>query len=354
MAVLIIVVIESFAFSHAYLSADMSNLCIIHKSGIIKDRENFDVVVFGASRALSIDGKALEQSEDGEGYSVYNLALPHLGTSLEFYLALKKYLEHKVRPKLILLSIPPEMFGVTDKDGIFEGDPRKEAGRFRRFFDLSDLIFNVPFRGKWSIVKEYTRNMIPSFNYGQFITRPYSFLSLETWRTKWTKEIMIRNRNILRHLDETNGQLVYHADRIVPEGELFQVMPTRETGRITAGNVESAENIERFVALANRHDIPVLFFFMPLVHERYEKMEEIGYIDSIMKRIRCFEDRYGRFHYVDIGPLSYTKDFFGDWSHLNRRGVARFNRELQMRFKEMLRQAGLSKYANHLSLKGAL
>jgi len=331
---IVVALLEIFLFSRAHLLADRSTVCIVHKSQMIKKTKGPDIVLFGASRALAINAKKIEESTGGK-FTVYNYALPHLGTTLQFYLTLKKYLEHNNRPRLIILSAPPEMFGVVDKEGIFRDDPRGEMNRFRRFFSALFLLQNVQFKEKWGLLREYINNIIPSFNYRTFVSDS-TISSAKNRGLKRISFLIKRNSDIIRHLEETNGQMVYNADRVVSREERLKRLPETEESDFSILNIGVARNIEKFIALADDNNIPTVLFFMPLLSDRYSRMEEMGYFKEITRVLQEYQKKYSSFRYYDSAPLTYGREYFGDWSHLNQKGVERFNREFINCFQDML------------------
>ena len=340
-ALVVVLAVEVLLFSRSYLVADVSNACIVHKARWIRAAGREDIIVIGASRALSIDAAAIGK-ELGGSLSVVNFAVPHAGTSLEFYLLLKTYLAHRQnRPAAILLSVPPEMLGIDDLDGVFQGDPRGEMGRFRRLFTVWDLVRYTPFREKWSIVPRYRDSILPSYHYGRLAVDSYPLASPLTWRWERLREIVEWNRTILHRLDVTRGQLVYYSDEVVSAEKINEGIPVQSGGHIAVDKVEKSKNIERFISLAEKEGIPVIFFFMPLIEERCEKMQAMGFIAEVNNKLLGYEKRYGNFYFYRGLNLSYERESFGDWSHLNNRGAVRFNEELRGRIREMLHTAGV-------------
>ena len=334
---IVVVILEAAVFSGTYLLGDVSNVSIVYKEEFIEEPGDYDVVIFGASRALAIDARSLE-GLDNRFRTVYNCALPHLGTSLEYALTLRKYLENKENPDVILLSIPPEMFGITDKEGIFAGDPQGEMGRFRRFFSCVDLIRFVPFREKWTLVADYAYTLLPSANHAFFVRRIFPLDKIPEWRMRlgWARAHCGNNRAALEHMIQTNGQVIYHADAVVSEEAFDTGLPAQKDDRISLDNVSRAHNVTRFIEIACEENIPVLFFFMPVIDERYQVMKERGFMDAVEAKLRTWEKDYPNVRYCRFYDIAYDRQYFGDWSHLNAAGVERFNTELRRNFSRLM------------------
>jgi len=336
-AVIIVVILEVVVFSGIYLLGDVSNVCIVHKEEFIEEPGDYDVAVFGASRALAIDARSLEGLDD-RYMTVYNCSLPHMGTSLEFALTLRKYLENKEKPDVIMLSIPPEMFGIADKEGIFAGDPQGEMGRFRRFFSCVDFLRFVPFREKWRLITDYVYTLLPSANHAFFIRRILPLDKIPEWRrrVRWAYIQYGKNRTALEHMIQTNGQVIYHADAVVSEEAFDTGLPAEKDDRISVDNISRVHNVSRFMEIACEENIPVLFFFMPVIAERYKVLEKCGFMDAVEAKLRAWEKEYPNVRYCRFYDIAYDKQYFGDWSHLNAAGVERFNAEIRRNFPRLM------------------
>ena len=309
-------ILELIVFSNGYLCADKSTLCIVHKAKMLKARKS-DIIILGQSRSLAINGKKLEDSLGGR-YSIYNYANPTLGTNLQYYLILKEYLQYHEKPKAILLTVPIEHIGLYEKHGIFRalgrGIEHQFLKRFCRYFNPLFMMLNVPFEEKWRSLRQYAELVMPSSNYRIFIK--------DRVTNKDLRKVIDRNILILESMDASNGQMLFYEDKIVSDKELSEKLPT---GKKT-GSIED-KNIEKFLQLANKEKIPVLFFLMPICKLRYEVMENLDWFNDIYAILNRYEKKYEYFNFWQAN-IKYEKKYFGDWSHLNKNGADKFNNEL--------------------------
>lgn len=325
--------LESVVFSKAYLLASRDLVCIAYKDGLIKKRHGAEIVILGLSRALSVNARSLEELTDGKK-RVYNYSFPNLGIREQLFLVTKKYLFFCGKPELIIASLPVESFfkneekDILGTDGICKGPPRPEINRLVRFIDLWALLNGVPFPQGYILIPPYIMNLLPSMHYSAFIRRSLSPLS---WRSIRRCAGVIRERiKILEDLQSTNGQLLFSADKVVREEEV-NAGPPSDFGK----NIDFSA-FEKYLSLCDQSHIPTIFMFMPLHKLRYDTLKRAGWIDSVSEGMKRLEKKYHSFRYYQMTALSYEGEFFGDFSHLNKAGADKFNKEFKPAFRFFL------------------
>ena len=329
MSVFLVLLLEFFFFSKAYMLADRATVGIVHKANLIKSKEA-DIILLGQSRTMAINAKSLEELSQRKT-TVYNYANPSLGTSLQFYLVLKKYLKYHKKPKMIFISIPPEYFDLPELRWVFEyaalGKEGVDLKRFVRFFDMIFMLENVPFKEKWLIVKEYTNHLLPSFNYRTFVRE--RFINMDF------KKVYLKNKKIVNNLSTTNGQLIINGKKIVSLVDLQRHMPISRKYK-----EQKNTNFERLLDLIEKNRIPIVFFFMPICESRYSRMENLGWFEYFDRLFKEYENKYEYFTFLKINT-KYKREFFGDYSHLNQKGAEKFNKEFGEYFEIVLSESDL-------------
>ncbi len=335
LAVVFIVTVELFVRSTIGFVADRNTLCLEYKYNYMNDPKPDDVVIFGLSRSMVLDGAKLGKV-GGRNLSVFNCSVPNLDTSQQFYLLLKKYLSTKpIPPRLVMLAVPQEVFSGYNVADDFS---RVRAGDFRRIFDPLFMLLNVDMPEKSSFLKNIysLRNIVPTFNFRGLIA-----LHLKRWRQFFSGlgDLATRNSAIISQLRATGGQMFYNEDEeLMREDALAGLPPSRE---IFLKSLRPNTYIEEFIQLARMYSIKVVMFDTPLPAPRYYRLRDLGYIDYIRSFMGNLTRRYDNFSYFAIQDIYYKCEFFGDWSHLNRKGAARFNKEFAVYFEKILQEAGM-------------
>ena len=336
---LCVLVLELALFSRSYLLADRSTLSVTRTAELIENNQNSDMVILGASRSLAVDARLLEDSlEDFD--EIYNYSVPSLGTSAQFAMILQKYLDNNRKPEVLLLALGPESFGKFRIDELFFSLWSGEAIRLRRFFSVIDLLRYMPWKEKIFLVPLFFDNVINSYSYRSHIRDflDYHILGEDKWGVP---NVIARNKTLLQHMEETNGQMLYWADREVAEHELYfeNILPLGGLAQYEYDSfyLRKDENISLALATAQLHRIPVVIFFMPVPRPRHELMEKYGNFDYIRRRMGEFEDRFRNAIFLDM-DIVYDMPLFGDSSHLNSRGADKFNKEFQVALGDLVRE----------------
>jgi hypothetical protein len=328
-------ILEYTVFRHADMLADRSTLAIAYKGKRLEQGHSEQVVILGPSTALAIDARRLQQSMQ-DRVSIYNYALPNLGTTEQYYFVLKKYLQFNGRPDLVLLALPPDSIlnqSAEQSETLIEEIERQ---RFRRFFGPMFLLTDVaPETGRWSFVTQAAATMLPSVNYRVFIKNA-TFAPEQDEMSDWepvdsVRSLYRRNRRIVARLESTNGQLIYYSDRVVAASEIARSMPTQPDAKSMM-----APFIEKAVRLADSSGIRMTMLFTPMCCERERELAQNGTWELLLDLVRAYEAHYPRFRFVDVSVRPYERENFGDAIHLNERGAERFNTELVARLPEIL------------------
>jgi hypothetical protein len=342
-AIVIGALLEFTVFRHADMLADRSTVVIAYKGSRLEQGQSERVVFIGPSTALAIDGSSLQRALS-DSRSVYNYAVPNLGSNEQYYFILKKYLRFNQRPDRLVLALPPDSLLATSGE---QADPfiqEIERQRFRRFFGARFLLTDVaPATGRWSFVTEAAANLLPSINYRAFIKSGTLDADLDPQSTSVERLMALergtdsvwsvykRNRRIVSRLEATNGQLVYNGDHVVGAPDVLRTLPPPP-----ATDRHTTKPIERVIDLARSSGIPVTLIFTPMCCERAARMEETGTWKLLEEQMRVWAQQYHDFRFAEAGPRSYEREFFGDPVHLNEQGARRFNAELVARAPEVV------------------
>src|SRR5262245_55337261 len=314
--------------------ADRSTVTIAFKGARLEQGHSEDVVVLGPSTALAIDARALQASV-ANAVTIYNYALPNLGTTEQYVLILKKYLRYNRHPRRIVLALPPDF--LLNETGA-QPDPLIrdiERQRFRRFFGPLFLLTDVvPATGRWSFVSEAAATLLPSMNYRTFIKNATFAVGDEPREREpigSARSLYERNRRIVARLEATNGQLIYNGNSIVPASWIARSMPADPD----PGSPQ-APLVERAIGFANEIGISTTLLFTPVCCERAAKLEADGTWRLLLPLVHAYERKYATFQFVDLGHSPYDQQSFGDATHVNELGAKRFNAELIARAREIL------------------
>jgi len=335
LAVAASVLLEYAVFRHAYLLADQSTVAIVYKGAHLEQGHSEPIILLGQSTALAIDARHLQQSM-GAYLTVYNYALPNLGSAEQYYFVLKKYLRFNRRPELIVLVLPPDAIVNREAEQTDPYIEEIERQRFRRFFGPLFLLTDVaPATRRWSFVAAAAETALPSANYRVFIKNSTFAPELDEISDReymgLPQALVQRNRAIIDRLDATNGQMIYYADRVVAWHQVMDALPPAPDSTSPA-----VPQIEEVIRLADGAGIPTRLMFTPICCERATELERNGTWPLLATLLHSYEERYPSFRFTETGFLAYERSDFGDPIHLNAAGAERFNAALVTRWPALV------------------
>ncbi len=347
-----IVLLEIFADLWGPLT-NRSVMAIRYKRAMLERAAGEDIAVFGTSQVMGLDVRKLEE-RGGESFTAFNYAVPDLGTTLELYLVLRRYLECKrTKPRLIVCSLPAFSLIAPTWDRfenlVFE--------RFRLMFPLEFVkratTLPVP---QWLEYRYANRRLwFPS--YDLFPMLAFLWGQGDLWPRRETRKGrllpalrapgvvagMRETSALYRTMVATKGMLLFTASENLSRDELLRSLPPGREAALR-GLRETQGVLETFLSLAQAENIPVVFFNMPVPETFDERCRTLGYNQAIDAMFRGLEPRYRNFTYWPIETFHHWPDRdFGDYAHhLNDEGAARVNDEFFGHFRAMLDRAGFT------------
>jgi len=329
------VLLEYTVFRHGYLLADRSTVAIVYKGARLEAGHSDPIIVLGPSTALAIDARRLQRAM-GSYPTIYNYALPNLGTAEQYYFVLKKYLEFNRKPILIVLALPPDAILSPSSEEMDPFIDEIERQRFRRFFGPMFLLTEVaPATRRWSFVAEAAETALPSANFRVFIkdstfAQEQDQVSDREYMGS-ARALVQRNRQIIDRLDATNGQFIYYADRVVAWHQIVEALPTAPDAASPM-----APLLEEVIRLADASGIATRLVLTPVCCERAAELGRNGTWPLLSALFQTYEKRYPSFHFMDTGFQVYDRPDFGDPIHLNEVGAARYNDALVARWLDIV------------------
>jgi hypothetical protein len=359
-SIALVILIEFFVFSKAYLVSDLFTLVLATKRAEIKKGINADVLIIGDSRSAAINPKYLESKSDK--YKVYNLSIPHMGSSHQYYLTLQQYLRYNKEPKLILFSAKPFiLFGKANYNNLFSGQAEYRIKRLHRFLDSSVLLKefikitfkNIDYRNgvtktiiaKLEALSYFFKNLIsglmPSFDYREFVKYVGPNFITKISQEKNVNGLIHRNLNIVieenlkrrNSLIEDKGQVLFNSHGKIDEKQ-YRDLNIQFKNYLKGANDLRA--LESFVEFTNKLRIPVIFFVMPQLDAEVKLMNKYSNFYDFYQKLRLLGKNFNYFYFYDDFEKSYEDKYFGDWSHLNQLGVLKMNTELSKTLKPII------------------
>jgi hypothetical protein len=274
-----------------------------------KHNEDSQNIIFGDSRALA----GFIPNEIGENF--VNLALGG-GTSIENYYLLKKYSEKNI-PKKIILSIAP--FHMQNSDVFF--------ARTVAF----DLLSNRELQEIIDVSKKLNYNLLSNEQYKSTLDlykfQVKSYLKLNSFFLDYRSNLKafslrpdrsISNFNIFKEIKNSDGQYFFgnkeYSSGLNEEAVSKKFLPNKILDYY----------YKKILNLASENKIKVYVINTPFNQSSFENTS-LNYKNSYNEYILHLKKKYPNvIWYSEL--MFYSDSFFGDPSHLNKKGAKKFSK----------------------------
>lgn len=284
----------------------------------IENIHKVENIIIGDSRAVAgFDPRIIEDD-------FYNLSIGG-GTPIEGYFILKRYLVNKNVNKLIISYSPMHLefnkvfFARTLKYDFLSQDDLNEV--FLKSKELDEKFFRLKNFNNNS--NKYLNEVDYYKNYFKAILTKYNFLYfyIPEIQNSLLFTRYINNHEIYLEIKKRKGNYDFGTETEA-KGENF------ESTRKTTFSISKIMNyyLNEMLLLCEQHNIKVYFMVAPFNKDSYIKIKEqnINYIIDYESYIKSLEAKYINVRWnADI--FYYENEYFGDPSHLNRRGQTKFS-----------------------------
>ncbi len=319
LAILLVLIFEASLhfIPNLYYYDGTGSFFVYFKRDLIENsKENYDILLLGDSRSLSLMGVKGDETHP----SLYNLSLPAAGPWYYKYL-LKKYLKYHKKPKLVVFSADPSVLKY-EKTGKFNLNPEiwnEYKHRLLNLFSYSETLEQYEGRELFFISKEYLAISLYSVRYRQIFesligARLNTLLSGET-------AMYSRNKSIASLVEKSNGQINLGDFFFAPEGtseaETKKFIEFFKQGEI------NPEPLEQFIEFCKEENIYIVELNLPKVTginstPFHRKGKEIMVEMS---------KKYENVTYMEFETMDYPVSYFGESVHYSTSGEKVLNKE---------------------------
>ena len=319
LAIIIIVVFEvslHFIPNLHYYDGTGSFFVYLKRDLVENSKEDFDILLLGDSRSLSLMGVKGDESHP----SLYNLSLPAAGPWYYKYL-LKKYLKYHKKPKLIVWSADAFVLK-KEKTGKFNLNPEiwnEFKHRLLNLFSYSETLEQYEGRELFFISKEYLATSLYSVRYRQVFesmigARLSTLMSGET-------AMYIRNKSIASLVQNSNGQINLGDFFFAPEGT--SESETKKFLEIYKVAEINPEPLEKFIEFCRENELQVVEMNLP----KAEGINSTPYYTKGKQIMMEMTKKYDNVTYMEFDTMHYPVSYFGESIHYSTSGAKVLNKE---------------------------
>ncbi len=285
-----------------------------------RGKENYDLIMFGDSRSLSITGNPKDETHP---YSFYNFSLPAAGPWY-FKFFLKKYVENHTKPKLVIWAADPQQFAISKTKSFHENPAlwNEFKHRLLNLFSISETIEQYDGKELFFILKEYIPHSILSVRHRQ------GFESILTSRVNTmfkTPSLVKENKMVEEVVEKTYGKVNLGTFFYVPN---LREVAEKERDKQLGGMQHKDFNLEplqKFLEYSKEHNLTVVVLNIP----RLKEFQNAPYFKSINPAIAELTQKFPNAKYVEFSEMEYDLDHFSESIHYNDKGDQRMNQDFQ-------------------------
>lgn len=238
----------------------------------------------------------------------YNLAVGG-GSSFEMFCTLKNYLKNHPKPEKVILGFAPNHL---EKDEAFFY--RALYFRFFSFFEQTESCFVA------KLTKSENSNFKEYLKYDLIFPQKYSAACINS---KFRREKTNRNE---------------YEKCVVQKGHMWFGLNDFDDGL----NQEANDNkfipskkcdfyLKKLVKLCENQKIPLFIEQLPMNPASFESINKSGYYFEYQNYLKKIDDKDKNVK-VNAEIPCYEPEFFGDNSHLNKKGAERFSKEIKEKY----------------------
>ena len=290
---------------------------VYYKREIIENKNlNYDILLLGDSRSLSLMGI---KGEEGKP-SLYNLSLPAAGPWYYKYL-LKKYLKYHSKPKLVVWAADANILNKvnTQKFNLAPDIWSQYKHRLINLFTYSETFEQYDGMELFFISKEYLKESLYSVRFRQALetiltSRPASLL-------KGDSQLLNRNKLVASIVEKSNGQINLGDFFFAPEG--YSEKENKKFLEFFSKGEINSEPFINFLEFCKQEKIPVVVLKLPQamgIHSSYLYREEKK---MILESLKDYTD----VKYMEFNNMEYPLNYFGESIHFSTAGEKVLNKE---------------------------
>lgn len=283
-------------------------------------KQNYDILMYGDSRSLAIQGIFPKPSSP----SMYNFSLPAAGARY-FKYYLKKYLKnHKEKPKLIVWAADPEQFALA-RNKAFDTDPilwKEYKHRLLNLFSISESWEQYNGKERFFIIKESIPNLLLTVKYRQGIEVLFAGFKPSDLQS-FTLPNKKRNLMIQNIVDKNLGQINL-GDYFFGNEQIAQEELQKSLKKLDHSNYYLDPLVE-FLDFCKENNLKVIVLNLP----RSSGLNDTKYFQAVIPSVKQTVSKYPQVKYMEFPEMDYPNSLFAESIHYTTAGAKKLNTEFQ-------------------------
>lgn len=286
-----------------------------------KGEEDFDILLYGDSRSLSLKG--FPKSEQ-QKYSLYNFSLPAAGPWYFKYF-LKKYLKHHhTKPKLIIWTVDPMQLS-ENKTLKFHKNPalwNEFKHRLLNLFSVWETWEQYEGRELFFILKEYIPHSMLSIRHRQGFESVYNSRLTSIFQIPTLVKENLLVESIVR---ESYGQINLGTFFFVPNVREIALKEKENQLSLMQHTNINLQPLEMFLDYCQEEGLLVVVLNIP----RLKEFNRSPFFQAVVPKMKSLLSKYSNAKYLEFEEMEYELDMFSESIHYNEEG----NQKVNLKFR---------------------
>ncbi|WP_190810944.1 hypothetical protein [Flagellimonas sp. S3867] len=284
------------------------------KMEVMESNNTFSNLIIGDSRVIA------GINPDALGSNYYNLALGG-GTPMEGYYSLKRMLEAGKKVDTIVVSYAPIHF---EQSEMFWD--RQVKYNFYNLDEIDEIFSELNTENEIFWTYEGDKNFEESEK-NTLIRRAYkTYFKFPTeLRTELSKSFLLRgytNYNVYQEIKNRRGCFDFgradFSNDLNVEAKRIDFSPKKVL----------ISSLEKMFALAEKNSVTVMYVSLPMNRTSYRALSD-EYREGVKQMDRALKRKHPEVEFINPALVYYDDTYFGDASHLNKKGREKFTFELK-------------------------
>ncbi len=285
-----------------------------------KGNENFDILLYGDSRSLSLKGFPKNEKYK---YSLYNFSLPAAGPWYFKYF-LKKYLKNHSKPKLIVWAVDPLQLS-AQKTIQFHENPalwNEFKHRLLNLFSFWETLEQYEGRELFFILKEYLPHSLLSVRHRQGFESIYSSRLSSIFQIP----VLVKENLLVESIvKESYGQINLGTFFFVPNVREIALKEKENQLSLMQHTNINLKPLELFLDYCKEENLLVVVLNIP----RLKEFNRSPFFQAIVPQLKSIVKEYPNAKYIEFQNMEYELEMFSESIHYNEKGNEKVNQDFQ-------------------------
>ena len=305
-----------------YLDGRGTFLTIFKKKIAEDSTRNYNVLLYGDSRSLALNGK-----KDTD-YTMYNFSLPAAGPAYIQYFLKKYIVNHEKKPDVVVWAVDSTQLA-NDQGGLENINPeiwKNFRHRLLNLFSIKENLEQYEGKDKFFILKESLPGLLPSIEHREGLEKILTGIKAADIVTMDVGNLQ-ENKRIAASVESSFGKINVGTYFTIPANVSADInIKSLQTQQKTRENTNyNLSPLLNFIEYAGKSGIKVVILEIPSA----DNLHQSRLNQTLQKEYELLAQKKD-VYYIKYPEMGYDLQHFAEGIHYNLKGEIRLNREFDL------------------------